>query len=273
MTTTSSMRHERVPQNRIAETVAATLRARILGSDSDYRLPTQDQLVEEFGVSYPSMREALRILETEGLVTVRRGKVGGADAHRPDETSAAYHLGLVLQGGGVTLGDLADGLETLEPLCAAAVARRADRAEVVLPALRANLDRAAELVGDGVEFTRTAREFHDLLVAFTPTATIRYVISSLVALWTAQEQSWAENRAALGKYPSAASSRSALKAHRRIVEEIESGHADRAQELARAHLAATQAVVLDRFDADVVNVSKAGTRRLIRSGGRPNTRI
>jgi GntR family transcriptional regulator, transcriptional repressor for pyruvate dehydrogenase complex len=273
MTTTSSMRHERVPQNRIAETVAATLRARILSSKSDYRLPTQDQLVEEFGVSYPSLREALRILETEGLVTVRRGKVGGADAHRPDETSAAYHLGLVLQGGRVTLGDLATGLETLEPLCTAAVAGRADRAEVVLPALRENIERSAELIGDGAAFTRTAREFHDLIVAFTPNATTRYVISSLVALWTAQEQSWAENRARIGKYPSAAAAKNALKAHRRIVEEIEAGNVGPAQELARAHLVATQAVVLDRFDADVVDVSAAGARRLIRTGGQPNTRI
>ena len=74
----------RTPQHRIAETVAGELRDRILaGAD---RLPTQDQLVTEFGVSYPSVREALRILETEGLVTVRRGSVGGAEVHRPDES-------------------------------------------------------------------------------------------------------------------------------------------------------------------------------------------
>ena len=95
------------PQRRIAETVAADLRERILAVRSSIALPTQDQLVREFGVSYPSVREALRILETEGLVTVRRGSIGGAEVHRPDQSSAAYHLGLVLQGAGVTLGDLA----------------------------------------------------------------------------------------------------------------------------------------------------------------------
>ena len=105
----------RVRQHRIAETVASELRARILAGDGDYRLPTQDQLVSEFGVSYPSVREAIRILETEGLVTVRRGKVGGAEVHRPGESSAAYHLGLALQARRVTLGDLASGLQMLEP--------------------------------------------------------------------------------------------------------------------------------------------------------------
>jgi GntR family transcriptional regulator, transcriptional repressor for pyruvate dehydrogenase complex len=54
----------RVPQRRIAETVAAELRQRILVGVGFDRLPTQDQLVREFGVSYPSVREALRILET-----------------------------------------------------------------------------------------------------------------------------------------------------------------------------------------------------------------
>src|SRR3546814_9849364 len=113
------------PQPRIADTVAGALRDRILaGAD---RLPTQDQLVTEFGVSYPSVREALRILETEGLVTVRRGSVGGAEVHRPNESSAAYHLGLALQGSAVSLGDLAAGLQLLEPLCVAEVARRTDR--------------------------------------------------------------------------------------------------------------------------------------------------
>ena len=98
----STTRHQRVPQLRIAETVAAELRNRILTEDN-YRLPIQEQLVKDFGVSYPSIREALRILETEGLVTVRRGSVGGADVHRPDEFSAAYHLGLSLQAARVTL--------------------------------------------------------------------------------------------------------------------------------------------------------------------------
>jgi len=108
----STVRRDRVPQHRIAESVADELRVRILTGDGpdDYRLPTQDQLVREFGVSYPSVREAIRILETEGLVTVRRGNVGGAEVHRPDESSAAYHLGLALQARRVPLGDLAAGL-------------------------------------------------------------------------------------------------------------------------------------------------------------------
>ena len=246
----------RTPQRRIAETVAAELRQRILAAGAD-RLPTQDQLVRDFGVSYPSVREALRILETEGLVTVRRGSVGGAEVHRPDQSSGAYHLGLVLQGAGVTLGDLAEGLRQLEPLCAAEVARRPDRMTAVVPALTENVDACAEAVSDGVTFTRIAREFHDLVVVFTPNDTVRHVVRSLVALWSAQEQQWAAAVTKRGEYPSAAEARGAVRTHRRLVEEIAAGNADEAERIARRHLAATQAVLLDRFTDDVVNAAPA----------------
>lgn len=260
--TTRPPGRRRVHQLRIAESVAAELRRRILAGgpdDATYTLPTQDQLAEEFGVSYPSVREAIRILETEGLVTVRRGNVGGLEVHRPDETSAAYHLGLVLQGGRVTLRDLADGLQLLEPLCAAECARRVDRHDTVVPALLANVDASAELVGSGAEFTHTSREFHDLVVAFTPNATVRSVVRSLVALWSAQEEAWAATLAQQGEYPSAEEADEVVRTHRRLVEEIDAGRVAEAEQLARAHLAATQALVLERWDDGIVEATHART--------------
>jgi DNA-binding FadR family transcriptional regulator len=256
----------RIPQHRVAETVAARLRTRILAGDDAYRLPTQDQLVQEFGVSHPSVREALRILETEGLVTVRRGSVGGAEVHRPDATSAAYHMGLALQGGQVTLHDLADGLQLIEPLCAAECARRDDRITAVVPPLRANVEASAALTGDGPAFTRTAREFHDLLVALTPNGTVRYVISGLVALWSAHEQAWAETAARHGEYPSPADAETVVEVHRRITDEIEAANEAAAQRVARGHLAATQAILLGRSGGDIVNAATARDRRALVDG-------
>lgn len=261
-------RRSRVPQYRIAESVAGELRVRILASDGDYGLPTQDQLVTEFGVSYPSIREALRILETEGLVTVRRGKVGGAEVHRPDETSAAYHLGLALEARKVTLGDLAGALQLIEPMCVAECATRPDRADTVVPALAAKLDISANLVEDGVAFTKAARQFHDMFVVFNPNATIRHVAGTLVALWSAQEQTWAEVMTRRGEYPSQDDAKSAVRAHRRILDEIDSGNPAEAARIARAHLAATQKLVLQRFEDGIVTVSSSWARQIIQSADR-----
>ena len=117
----------RLTSPRIAETVADELRRQIVDgelADGDL-LPPQAVLVERFNVSLVSLREALRILETEGLVSVRRGNQGGAVVHAPTKASAAYMLGLVLQSEHVLLSDLGTALRDLEPTCAALAAATA----------------------------------------------------------------------------------------------------------------------------------------------------
>lgn len=82
------------------------------------------------------MREALRTLENEGLITVKRRNVGGSVVYWPTADEAAYTLGLILRLRGADLMDLRSSLQTLEPICAALCAAREDRATVVLPVLR-----------------------------------------------------------------------------------------------------------------------------------------
>ena len=61
-------------------------------------------LVKRFGVSRPSLREALRILEAEGLISVVRGMLGGVVVHKPDERMTARTAALVLQAFTKTMG-------------------------------------------------------------------------------------------------------------------------------------------------------------------------
>ncbi|HWS44644.1 MAG TPA: GntR family transcriptional regulator, partial [Acidimicrobiia bacterium] len=65
--------------------IADELRALIVSGDlsEGEMLGHEPDLVERFGVSRPSLREALRILEAEGLVTVVRGVHGGVVVHEP----------------------------------------------------------------------------------------------------------------------------------------------------------------------------------------------
>jgi DNA-binding FadR family transcriptional regulator len=80
-------------------------------------------------VSRPSLREALRILESEGLITVRRGNLGGAVVHAPRVGNAAYSVGLVLQSKRVPMTDLRDAIKSIEPVGAGLCAAREDRYE------------------------------------------------------------------------------------------------------------------------------------------------
>lgn len=73
----------RVPKT--AELVAAEIRGGILNGSlrPGDRLPAENSLMSRFGVSRPSLREALRLLEAEELIDIRRGAQGGAVVRRP----------------------------------------------------------------------------------------------------------------------------------------------------------------------------------------------
>jgi DNA-binding FadR family transcriptional regulator len=121
----------RVPKT--AEVVAQTLRKRIVRGDiaEGAALPSEATLMEQFGVSRPSLREAFRILESERLIVVRRGSLGGARATSPDPAVAARYLGLIMQFEGVTLGDVFIARAMIEPLGLRLLADQPDRTKVL----------------------------------------------------------------------------------------------------------------------------------------------
>src|ERR1700694_5272232 len=93
-----------------AELIAIQLRRRIARrelSEGD-ALPPESQLMDQFGVSRPILREAFRILESESLIEVRRGVRGGARVRLPDPRTVARYTALLLQLKGTTLGDVLD---------------------------------------------------------------------------------------------------------------------------------------------------------------------
>lgn len=254
----------RLSAPRIAEIVADELRRQIIDgelADGDL-LPRQEVLVEQFNVSLVSLREALRILETEGLVSVRRGNRGGAIVHAPAKTSAAYMLGLLLQSQQVGLSDLGAALLELEPACAALAAQRPDRADTLVPELEALNEAMATHLADGGRFTEIGRQFHDLVVRGCGNQTILAVAGALETLWSSHEQQWAEESAARGTYPSLPKRRAALNTHVKLTEMIEAGDVERARRIAARHVADTQTYVLsERADRRIYALSPQALAR------------
>jgi DNA-binding FadR family transcriptional regulator len=248
----------RLSAPRIAEIVAEELRRQIIDgelADGDL-LPRQELLVEQFNVSLVSLREALRILETEGLVSVRRGNRGGAVVHAPAKTSAAYMLGLLLQSQHVGLADLGAALLELEPACAALAAQRPDRADTLVVELNELNDAMAAHLDDGGRFTEIGRQFHDLMVRGCGNQTIIAVVGALETLWSSHEQQWAEESAARGTYPSLPKRRAALNTHVKLTQTIEAGDVERARRIAARHVADAQTYVLsERADRRIYALS------------------
>jgi GntR family transcriptional regulator, transcriptional repressor for pyruvate dehydrogenase complex len=254
---TSPAERRQLNKPRIAEMIADSLRRRILGgalADGD-ALPKMDDLVVEFPVSRPSIREAMRILETEGLISVRRGNVGGAVVHAPKAETAGYMLGVVLQARGTPLSDLAHALLEFEPACAATAAEAPDRDEVLVPQLVALNQRLEESLADGPAFTRLARRFHDAVVHGSGNTTMALVVGALETLWSDHESNWAEAASAHGDYPVRTARTAVLTTHIKITHAIEDGDAARAKHLAARHLHESQRYVLAEGGEQLVTVN------------------
>jgi GntR family transcriptional regulator, transcriptional repressor for pyruvate dehydrogenase complex len=244
----------------MAELVASRLRHRIVGGELDDgdELPREAALLEEFGVSRPSLREGLRILETEGLIRIRRGKVGGAIVRRPTAHSAAYHLGLTLQSRATTLSDLARARGVLEPACAAFAASQDARArKLIVKQLTDLIDENERLLGESFGFTESALRFHAAVVELSGNTTVTVLAGALEAVWSAQERHWARRVSSDGGYPDLQKQSEVLRAHRRIVKAIADGDAEAATGAMRSHLAKSQPYVSDRDR--VVDVLESGT--------------
>ena len=244
-------------QPRVAEVVAGILRDRIVNGelgDGD-SLPKQEELMAEFRISRPTLREALRHLENEGLLTVRRGSIGGSVVEVPTAETSAYTFGLVLQSRRATISDLARAIEQIEPIAASLCAGRSDRAKAVVPVLRENVEQTSDAIGDGEQFTRLSRRFHELLVRACGNETLIVTVGALESLWSEQERQWAARVTTEGRYPEKRQRRDVLSAHSSLVEAIAAGDADAARKIDAGHLTHSQRYALENSEDQVVRAT------------------
>jgi DNA-binding FadR family transcriptional regulator len=221
-------------------------------------LPSQHKLCERFKVGKVAVREALRILESEGLVTVRRGNVGGAAVHLPTARSAARMLAMLMEVRGARAGQLASALQELEPVCVNLCAERADRSDTVVPKLRDILARSERALADPTAFTRLSREFHEAMVDGCGNDALLVIVGAFETIWTPGAQGWARQAEQTDHYPDIGKRRSALRTHQRITDLIEAGDSDGAAQLAREHIGIAQRYSLAGEPDRLVTVSEFG---------------
>src|SRR5258707_4265458 len=102
------------------ELVAGTLRRMVVDGqlkDGDF-LPNEAELMAHFAVSRPTLREAVRVLESERLVEVRRGARTGARVPVPGPEIVARPAGLLLELSGGTIADVVVARASIEPIAA-----------------------------------------------------------------------------------------------------------------------------------------------------------
>lgn len=154
-----------------AELIASRIRGQIVRRELEpgTTLPTENELMEQLGVSRPTLREAYRILETESLISVRRGVGGGAVVLTPSLGVGARHVGLLLQFNGATIADVYEARTVLEPICAGMMASRRDPDD--LRGIQECIEEVAQLIAESPKripeasvWSRTTYAFHELVL-------------------------------------------------------------------------------------------------------------
>jgi GntR family transcriptional repressor for pyruvate dehydrogenase complex len=227
---------ERVRVPKTAELVAAQLRRQIvLGQlkEGD-ALPPEATLMAQYGVSRPTLREAFRVLESEALISIRRGSRGGAQVHTPSGDVAARYAGLVLQYRGVTLGDVHEARLVLEPPAAAMLASR--RTKKTITALEKALAAEAASVDDPLEFARTSAHFHEQVLELAGNKTLAVFADMLESIVELHLRAVMKEASATGRPTATGERRTAHKAHARLVELVKKGDADAAADYWKGHL-------------------------------------
>lgn len=161
-----------VRSKKVPELMAGDIRKRIVGGDlcEGSSLPPEAELMQQYNVSRPTLREALRILESESLIVVRRGGVGGAVVKRPMLDATARHFGLILQDRGASVQDVYKARMVIEPPAMADLARSVTKAQVVQ--IKAKLDEADLLIGSSARYAHAITSLREYMISLAGNITV-----------------------------------------------------------------------------------------------------
>ena len=164
--------------------IASAIRDAIISGDLivDERLPSEAELAEQFDVSRPTIREALKRLAAQSLIRTQRGAFGGAfvrhlsyDEARPQLVTTST---LLLSMNDVSFDTACEARFALERACAPLSAERHDQTQIA--AMRAEIAKQGEEGLTDEEFCASDVAFHSALVEGTQNPVLSYQLAGAV---------------------------------------------------------------------------------------------
>ena len=147
------------------------------------RLPGETELIERFGMAKGTIREAMRILEAQGLIKTRTGPGGGSFVHEVSKERARALLGNYFYFKNLTIGDIYQLRLKLEPELAAALA--GNLSEEVLAELEANVAQYSEpskTLDEEREQHIAFLHFHAILAEQAKNPLLGFIIDFMISL-------------------------------------------------------------------------------------------
>jgi GntR family transcriptional regulator, transcriptional repressor for pyruvate dehydrogenase complex len=188
-------------------------------------LPPEREMIESFAIGRNTLREALRILETRGVLTIRSGPGGGPVVRRPRPSDLGEALTLILQFESTTFQEVMAARAWLEPIVAGSAAAHITKAEVA--ALREVNAAIIEAPDDPDAFNRHNRRFHSLIAESSGNVVLQIFVQTMMAI--------GDGRAVGISYPPPLVT-AVAEIHERIIAALEASNAQAAEEAMREHL-------------------------------------
>jgi DNA-binding FadR family transcriptional regulator len=240
---------ERIPAARIGtalrapktgELVATHLRRQIVRGElrPGETLPLESQLMEQYGVSRPTLREAFRILESETLISVRSGGHGGALVVAPEVSVAADRVGLLLQLQGATINDVYEARMISEPPCAGLLAQHRTDADLekltqVVDELKAEVTARQPFIPDPHVWASLTYRFHELIMEGCGNKTMALqgaVLRDIVATHLRAKLAWRDDNDTDERF------QQAIRSYTKLISLVRAGNAAAAEKHWRSHM-------------------------------------
>jgi GntR family transcriptional regulator, transcriptional repressor for pyruvate dehydrogenase complex len=210
-----------------SEVLANDLRERILRGEfpEGTPLPPERDMVVQTRMSRTTVREALRILQVQGLVRIKTGRSGGAFVQRPGGDSVADSVSLLIRGGRIRMTALLETREGVEPVCAQLAAKY--RTEPDVDRLE-QVNAATTVDGPLEDFLQANVDWHVAVAAASHNELLTGFMSALSrAIYTATDNQ---------RFVDADVRRATIQAHTRITEAIRAQDAEAALRRMRSHV-------------------------------------
>ncbi|MFH5821904.1 FadR/GntR family transcriptional regulator [Georgenia sp. AZ-5] len=189
------------------------------------KLAPERVMLEKYQVGRGTLRESLRFLELQGVISLKPGPGGGPTVEKPDSSTLATTLLLLLQFENAKFETIAEARRGFEPLMARLAAERISEDDLRM--LESSVDTMRGGLSDIDTFLHTNMEFHEIIAWSSKNAMYGFLIDALVGIL---------DGSALGVDYPVHRRTAVLKAHTSILEALRAHDGDASGEAMTRHI-------------------------------------
>jgi GntR family transcriptional regulator, transcriptional repressor for pyruvate dehydrogenase complex len=141
-------------------------------------LPPERVMLETYETGRGTLREALRLLEFQGVITLKPGPGGGPILLNPDPSHLASMLQLLLQLNHATYRSIVEVRTAMEPMTSQLAAERIS--DESLTELRLTVEQMRDFLDDRDSFLDSNKRFHDVIAWSSGNVLFSYIVDSLL---------------------------------------------------------------------------------------------